>query len=208
MIRSLVFDIGMVLAEFRWKSLMEELGFSPETIRRVSQATVLGPWWNEFDRSLLSDEEIIRHCVSLAPECEPQIRLFFDSVGHSCREYPYAYDWLRKYHDEGYGIYLLSNYSRKSFLATDPPYRFLSLVDGGIISYQVRMIKPEPGIFRALFERFDLQPSACILVDDNPANIAAAETVGMHTVLHSTYEQSDAEIRRLLGIHNDYTNCG
>ena len=60
MIKNIIFDIGNVLASFRWKDLFKDLGFAGEKFDRIAAATVLHPtMWNEFDRSLMSDEEII-----------------------------------------------------------------------------------------------------------------------------------------------------
>ena len=52
----------MVLVDFRWKDLMHEMGYTGKMFERIAKATVQGPWWNEFDRSLLPNEEIIRRC--------------------------------------------------------------------------------------------------------------------------------------------------
>ena len=69
MIKNIIFDIGNVLASFRWKELFQELGFTGETFERIAAATVLHPtMWNEFDRSLMTDEEIITSCIERAPE--------------------------------------------------------------------------------------------------------------------------------------------
>ena len=78
MIQNIIFDIGNVLASFRWKDLFNDLGFTGEKFDRIAAATVLHPtMWNEFDRSLMSDEEIIAKCVERAPEYEQEIRLIY-----------------------------------------------------------------------------------------------------------------------------------
>ena len=108
MIRHLIFDIGMVLVDFRWKKLMQELGITGEALSHTAKATVEGPYWNEFDRSRIPGETICEMCCDLDPAYAPQIRLYFDHIGEICREYPYAYDWLRSYKEKGYGIYLVA----------------------------------------------------------------------------------------------------
>ena len=198
MIKNLVFDIGMVLVDFRWKSLMHELGYTGETFDRIAKATVQGPWWNEFDRSKLSNEEIIRRCVALAPEYEAEIRRYFAHVGESCREYPFAKEWLAGYKAKGLRIYLLSNYSRLSYTNATPPFTFLEVVDGAVISYEVQIIKPEAGIYKALFDRYGLIPEECVMIDDNPNNIAAAKVLGMQGIVHHSREETDALLSELL----------
>lgn len=60
MIRNIIFDIGNVLACFRWRDLFAELGFTGEKFDRIAAATILHPtMWPEFDRSLMSDERLL-----------------------------------------------------------------------------------------------------------------------------------------------------
>jgi FMN phosphatase YigB (HAD superfamily) len=56
------------------------------------------------------------------------------------------------------------------------------------------VIKPDPEIFRRLFERFGLVPDETVFVDDAAANISAARALGMATVQFSSPEQLRAEL--------------
>ncbi len=76
MIKNIIFDIGNVLAQFRWQKLFKELGFEGEVFEQVADATVRGPWWPEYDRSRLSDPEIWEHC------CVPGAS--FKAPGYGC----------------------------------------------------------------------------------------------------------------------------
>jgi len=44
------------------------------------------------------------------------------------------------------------------------------------------VIKPDPRIFRLLFERFAIAPEEAVYIDDNPRNAAAATALGMHGI--------------------------
>lgn len=198
MIRNLIFDIGMVLVDFRWRTLMQELGMRGEVLEKVAAATTQGPYWNEFDRSRIPADELIQMCKDLAPGYESQVQLYFDHIGEICREYPYAADWLRSYKNAGYKIYLLSNYARLSFTKATPPFTFLPLVDGRVISYEVQEIKPEPAIYRILLDKYHLKADECIFIDDNPANIDTANQLGIHGILHHSMQETDKIIKSLL----------
>ncbi len=52
---NVVFDIGEVLVDFSWSSLMERL-FDEKTAERVTAATWGNPCWTEFDKGNMSDE--------------------------------------------------------------------------------------------------------------------------------------------------------
>ena len=60
MITTIIFDIGNVLADFAWETYFQSLGYEEEIFHRVAKATVLNPLWNEYDRGVMSNEEILQ----------------------------------------------------------------------------------------------------------------------------------------------------
>ena len=57
---------------------------------------------------------------------------------------------------------------------------FLDLFDGGIVSYQVNMSKPDPKIYKALLNKYKIIPESALFIDDRYENIMAAELLGIH----------------------------
>ena len=201
MINTIIFDIGNVLASFRWADLFHDLGFNGEKFERIAAATVLHPtMWNEFDRSLMSDEEIIAKCIERAPEYEQEIRLLFSKTELLVEEYTYSADWIKSLKNRGYRVYLLSNYGKTSFEAARDKGRlsFLPLVDGGVISYEVQIVKPEPGIYEALLAKYHLKAEECVFLDDKPENVQAAKQLGFYGIVVESYEQAKIKLKELL----------
>lgn len=200
-IRNIVFDIGNVLACFRWKDLFGELGFTGEKFDRIAAATILHPtMWPEFDRSLMSAEEIIASCVRRAPEYEQDIRRLFERTELLIEEYAYSYGWIKELKERGYKIYLLSNYGKTSFEAAVNHGRlsFMPLIDGSVISYEVKIVKPEPGIYEALIQKYNLVPEECVFLDDREDNVEAAIRCGFHGIVAEGYEQASARLNDIL----------
>ncbi len=56
-------------------------------------------------------------------------------------------------------------------------------VEAVLLSYQVGIMKPDPAILRLAAERLGADPARTVLVDDVVANLDAARTIGMATVL-------------------------
>lgn len=77
-------------------------------------------------------------------------------------------------------VYAITNFSAEKFALSRALWPFLDAFDGVVVSGEVKALKPQPEIFRILFERHDLTPSDCLFIDDVPANVAGAEAVGMH----------------------------
>jgi len=74
------------------------------------------------------------------------------------------------------------------------------LFDAELISAEVGLRKPDPGIFLLAAERLGLEPAQCVMLDDLRPNVAAAEALGMTAVLHRSADATAAELERLLGI--------
>lgn len=199
MIKNIIFDIGNVLAHFRGTNLLQDLGLSGEVLEAVADATIRsGAMWNEFDRSVIPDEEVTAGCVAKAPQYEKEIHMLFDNIRYIAKEYPYAQEWIKSLKAEGYRVYLLSNYGRTAFEATSKELGFISLVDGMVISYEVKYVKPEPEIYQALFDKYNLKPEECVFLDDREENIRAAESFGMHGIVVQSKEQAEEELRNIL----------
>ncbi len=197
MINTIILDIGNVLAHFRWKEYLEDCGYSQEKRERIANATVLGGFWNEWDRGVRDEEEFIAESIAMDPEMKQEILTFYDSFDKIVREYEYSADFVRRLKENGYKVYLLSNFSKKHFELSKPHFKFLNYVDGGIISYQVKIIKPEPEIYQTLIEQYQIVPEEAVFLDDLLANLEAAKPFGFHTIRVQNQEQTLKDLREL-----------
>jgi epoxide hydrolase-like predicted phosphatase len=84
-----------------------------------------------------------------------------------------------------------------------PRELFPDLFDAVVISSEVGMRKPEPGIFRHAVELLGLRPAECIFVDDIDANVAAAEQIGFIGVLHTQSDATGERLAELLDLRLD-----
>lgn len=189
MIKNVILDVGKVLVEWEPEAAFQKLGFDAGTARIVGEATVLSPDWNELDRSALSDEEMLAKFIANAPANEGEIRKLWDNIGLAIYQYDYAKSWIQRMRQNGYRVYILSNYARWTYEKTQEALSFLEDVDGALFSFQVQQIKPEPEIYQSLLKRFKLKPAECIFIDDRQENIDAALAQGICGVRFTTYEE-------------------
>ena len=198
MIRNIVFDIGNVLAAFRWKEYTEELGFEGEAAERQARATTLDPLWREVDRGVMSLDDIITAMIAKDPEIEADIRLFFEDRRRLVMEYDYSRGWLEELKARGYLIYLLSNYSQDHFGYISRNFNFFGLEDGRVISFEEKLLKPDSRIYEVLLNRYGLKAEECVFLDDTPANIEGAVKIGMKGIVFESYKQGREELEKLL----------
>ena len=67
-----------------------------------------------------------------------------------------------------------------------------------IISAEIGFAKPDARIYEYALEKFGVQASEALFVDDIQENVAGCEALGMHGVLFRTPEQALAEVQELL----------
>lgn len=81
-----------------------------------------------------------------------------------------------------------------------PRERFAEAFDTVVISGEVGMRKPSPGIFVLAAERLGLTPRDCAFVDDLERNVEVAREVGMFGVLHRDAAGTVAALEPFLGV--------
>lgn len=197
MINTVVLDVGQVLAAFRWEDYLRDCGYDAITREKVAKATVLSRYWGEQDRGALPEAEIIRACCELDPSVEREIKKLFEDITKTVIEFPYAKEFIRSLKKNGYKVYLLSNYGERNFAYAKEHFTFIPEADGGVISYEVKYIKPEPEIYETLIAKYGFEPAKAVFLDDSKANLEGAKKFGFHTVLVTDYEQALKDLRRL-----------
>ena len=198
MIRTIVFDIGNVLVDYCWRDHIRGMGYEGETAERIGRAMMQSPVWNELDRGVWTDEELLAGFIANDPGMEEQIRRVFSDLSTLVRERSGSSSWVRSLKAEGYRVYYRSNFSGRVKREAADQLSFLNEMDGGIMSYAVRMIKPDPGIYRKLFDRYGIAAEESVFLDDSPANVETAEKLRMHGILVESQEQAKKELEELL----------
>jgi len=197
MVRNIVFDIGNVLVAFRWREYFAEFGYPADIYDRLAKATAMSPVWNEYDRGVWTEEEVLQGFIANDPELEPQIRETLSSLKGLLIMYDYTMAWIKELKGKGYGVYYLSNYSWPAYRDCKDELKFLSYMDGGILSYKEHVIKPDAAIYHLLMERYGLKAEECVFLDDTEKNIKAAQAVGMHGILFQDKARAVEELRKI-----------
>ena len=190
MINTIIFDIGNVLVDFGWKEYIASFGYDQEIQDKVARASVLSPDWNEYDLGMLSETEIMERFVANDPSVEEQTRRIFSSLTGLLKQYDYTKPWIKELKSRGYRVLYLSNFSEKADRECADEMDFIPLTDGGILSYKVKLTKPNHAIYKLLEEMYDLNPAECLFFDDTQANVEAARECGYNAEVFVSYEEA------------------
>lgn len=198
MIRNIIFDIGNVLTDFRWRDFLRDKGFSEDMIARIAKASVQNVLWRELDRGVWSWEKLMQAFIAEDPEIADELHRAFDNMQDIVTIREYAIPWVKELKSKGYRVWYLSNFSRKIEMECEGALAFRRDMDGGILSYQDQLIKPDAAIYQLLLKRYDLAAQESVFLDDTVENIEAAERLGIHGIVFQNKEQATEELARLL----------
>lgn len=199
MIKNVIFDIGNVLIDFDWDGFIKRLfpNADSKTIEILNEAVWGGRRWDRLDAGD-PPEQVFTNIISHAPEYEKELRLIFENVGDTLKKRNSTPGWLNEIKSRGYKIYYLSNYSHYVMGKNPEVLDFLPLMDGGIFSCDVKLIKPDPKIYETITEKYNLIPSECVFLDDLEANIKAAKNFGFHGIQFVTLKQAQEDLNKIL----------
>ena len=198
MIRNLIFDVGDVLVEYRWfEMLTRDYGLEAKRIGGEMFDNEI--WVQGLDGGKLSLEEAIHQYELKYPDDVDVMGWFLRNGEQMAVKRPEVWDKVAALKEKGYKIYLLSNYSEELFHVHTKGAKFLNVLDGGVVSYQVHALKPDRKIYETLCERFDITPENAVFLDDNAKNTETAREFGLHAITVENKEQTDRDLH-VLGV--------
>ena len=192
-----VFDIGGVFVDWNPMYLFRKLFESEERAQWFQDNVCTLDWNLEFDAGH-SYAEGVAKLITRYP------RYWREIEAYNQRWIEMIHGFITgtiEVHDEliaaGVSTYAITNFSWEKWISVLGEWPFLEKFDGVVVSGLEGLVKPDPRIYRVFCERFGLSPADCVFIDDNKANVVAAEVFGM-SALHFT---SPAQLRSdLIGL--------
>ena len=197
MIKAIIFDIGGVLVEENFYTLVENLAhkhnIDPEELK-------------EFIKPIFRNEIMI----GAIPESQMWKRvsdhfdLSLDTEGlhnelgrdHYSRREP-VWEYIRRL-DGKYELAILSNLGLESIsMFADKMPEMTKYFKTIVYSAEVGMKKPDPEVYQHVLDQLKLSADECIFIDDKPKNIEAANKLGIHGIVYTNPVQLKADLATL-----------
>jgi putative hydrolase of the HAD superfamily len=89
---------------------------------------------------------------------------------------------------------IVSNMGDTIHHAMERDLPWLSRFDVLVWSYQLRITKPDPAIYRHVLEKLGTQPAETLFIDDRRPNVDAAIRMGMKGIVFSNVDQLRADL--------------
>ncbi len=135
-----------------------------------------------LDRGQINDMEFYQRLGDLSGHSSESVKAVFDDTQLIDQD---IVTLLKELRDQ-YKLGLLSNASGQYLRPILKEHGLIDLFDEVVVSAEVGIIKPDPAIFKHILDKLDVQASEAIFTDDNPHNVAAAESVGIHSIVFTS----------------------
>ena len=176
--------MGNVLIKFDPPQIVEELGLDSKEEKELLLKTIFFTGeWHLTDLGVMTEADLFKSVSQKLPKhllgYAHDIILEWDK---NLVPVPGMEEVVRMCKEKGYKIYLLSNASLRQplYFPRIPGSQFF---DGTVISAILGICKPDRRIYEYLLFKYGLKAEECVFIDDLPANIEAANEVGIHGIL-------------------------
>jgi len=197
-VRHIVFDIGKVLIHYDPNIPFSRL-IPDETERNEFFATVCTHEWNleqDRGRSWAEAEALL---MADFPDKADLIRAFrthwHEMVSHA---YVGSVDIMLDLIQQGRDVTMLTNFAADTFKEAREKFPFLKVPRGVTVSGEIGLIKPDRAIYETHAKSFDLEPAACLFIDDSQKNVDGAIAAGWQSVLFTDAETLRGDLARLV----------
>lgn len=197
-IDTIVFDLGGVLIDWNPRYLYRKIFDSEEQVSWFLQ-NICTSEWNEQQDAGRSFEEATQELVGKFPDHELPIRAWYSRWQETIRgPIQETVDILENIKRKNtHRLYVLTNWSAETFPWALETFEFLKWFEGIVVSGQEKTRKPYADFFHILFQRYQVDPTSSVFIDDNKANVEGARMLGMHSIHFQHPEQLRSELKEL-----------
>lgn len=192
---NIVFDLGRVVFA---QNLMKHSDEYRQFFSYVAESP-MPQFWVDYDLGFSSWDKVVSDLAAYRSVSEEYAREMLQlSIGRQ-RTIPQTAALIEDLKAAGYKLYVLSNMS-KEFIEYLRQQEVYAAFDGEVISCEEGYVKPMPEIYDVLINRFSLDVSRTMFIDDRAENVAMGEQKGI-TGFHfdrNDYDKSCAELREML----------
>jgi len=198
MIRAVISDLGRVVLWFDnnvfLRKLAERAGRPFEEVKAVVHGD-LG-LIRRFDGGVVSPAEFHAH-VTAAVGADMTYQEFYGIYNDIFTPNPPVIDVLTRLKAAGYKVLLLSNTDPERFAFVRRRFREILFFDDYVLSYELKLLKPDPAIYAAAAAKAGCRPGECVFIDDMEENVKGAAATGLAGIVYRPETDLAAELRKL-----------
>ncbi|HEW7055214.1 TPA: HAD family phosphatase [Streptococcus pneumoniae] len=178
---NIIFDLGNVLIEWNKEKILSKICKNDLEYNLFNKLVFQSNLWIDLDNGKISLEFLENQLIDeMGHQYQDQIHELVWNWFNYVDLYDEAYELIKQLKKKNFQIYVLSNTSSIFHILLDSVLsKVSSVLDGYVISCEVKMMKPQKEIYLSLVNKYQLDIKDCIFLDDLEENVEAARTLGI-----------------------------
>ncbi|CZE16617.1 HAD family phosphatase [Streptococcus pneumoniae] len=178
---NIIFDLGNVLIEWNKEKILSKICKNDLEYNLFNQFVFQSNLWIDLDNGKISLEFLENQLIDeMGHQYQDQIHELVWNWFNYVDLYDEVYELIKQLKKKNFQIYVLSNTSSIFHILLDSVLsKVSSVLNGYVISCEVKMMKPQKEIYLSLVNKYQLDIKDCIFLDDLEENVEAARTLGI-----------------------------
>lgn len=178
---NIIFDLGNVLIEWNKEKILSKICKNDLEYNLFNKFVFQSNLWIDLDNGKISLEFLENQLIDeMGHQYQDQIHELVWNWFNYVDLYDEVYELIKQLKKKNFQIYVLSNTSSIFHILLDSVLsKVSSVLDGYVISCEVKMMKPQKKIYLSLVNKYQLDIKDCIFLDDLEENVEAARTLGI-----------------------------
>ena len=177
----IILDMGNVLLEWNKDKILQGVSDTKKDYLILDKTIFQSGLWERLDLGTMTREELVLKVVSMIGSTyQKKIEEVIWNWPSYIDIYTEVLPVLSELKKKGHRIFVLSNTSKVFYDLLDEQLSPLKeLLDGFVLSCDIKVIKPDLAMFKEILDKYQLNPTNCVFLDDIEDNTIAAKKLGI-----------------------------
>ena len=177
----IILDMGNVLLEWNKDKILQGVSDTKKDYLILDKTIFQSGLWERLDLGTMTREELVLKVVSMIGKTyQKKVEEVIWNWPSYIDIYREVYPVLSELKKKGHRIFVLSNTSKVFYdLLEEQLSPIKELLDGFFLSCDIKAIKPDLAMFKEILDKYQLDPTNCVFLDDIEDNTMAAEKLGI-----------------------------
>lgn len=177
----IILDMGNVLLEWNKDKILQGVSEMKKDYLILDKTIFQSGLWERLDLGTMTREELVLKVVSMLGRAyQKKVEEVIWNWPSYIDIYREVFPVLSELKKKGHRIFVLSNTSKVFYdLLEEQLSPLKELLDGFVLSCDIKAIKPDLAMFKEILDKYQLDPTNCVFLDDIENNTIAAEKLGI-----------------------------
>ena len=177
----IILDMGNVLLEWNKDKILQGVSDTKKDYLILDKTIFQSGLWEKLDFGTMTREELVLEVVSMIGNTyQKKVEEVIWNWPSYIDIYTEVFPVLSELKKKGHRIFVLSNTSKVFYDLLDEQLSPLKeVLDGFVLSCDIKAIKPDLAMFKEILDKYQLNPTNCVFLDDIEDNTVAAEKLGI-----------------------------